>query len=172
MPRLGHLHKSMLLRGVKFPARALDNTDIEVTKGRAAHSGRNHGGVPLRGGYGSGRERDSFNYAASNAYAKQPFQGQQSYSTWNSYKSPQYPYPQMPNWHSAPSGVAGFAQGPPLPPQVAYPLYGSRPHEVYPNSSSHSQYQNDKSQHPSSNGKYDRRSNGKDSHMYNRYSRH
>ena len=51
MPKSTHIHKSMLLRGVKSPAPKLDNADIEATRGRANHSGRSYGGAPLRGGY-------------------------------------------------------------------------------------------------------------------------
>jgi 5'-3' exoribonuclease 2 len=49
MPKSGHIHKSMLLRGVKFPPPALNPADIEATKGRAARSGRSNAGVPLQG---------------------------------------------------------------------------------------------------------------------------
>lgn len=62
MPRSMHVHKSMLLRGVKFAPPALNREDIEATKGRANHSGRSHGGAPL--GRGRGRGRGSqINYA-------------------------------------------------------------------------------------------------------------
>lgn len=57
MPHSIHIHKSMLLRGVKFGPPALDRADIEATKGRANSSGRSHGGAPLGGGRGSGRGR-------------------------------------------------------------------------------------------------------------------
>jgi hypothetical protein len=65
MPCSNHIHKSMLLRGVKLPTRVLDQNDIEGTKSRAARSGRSHGGAPLRGN-GGFRGRDSFNYSGSN----------------------------------------------------------------------------------------------------------
>lgn len=55
MPRSMHVHKSMLLRGVKFEPPALNREDIEATKGRASHSGRFHGGAPLGRGRGRGR---------------------------------------------------------------------------------------------------------------------
>ncbi|MCJ1453268.1 5'-3' exoribonuclease 2 [Mycoblastus sanguinarius] len=64
MPRSVHIHKSMLLRGVKFASPALDHADIEATKGRANHSGRSFGSAPLRGGHGNGRGRGGqINYA-------------------------------------------------------------------------------------------------------------
>lgn len=55
MPRSKHVHKSMLLRGVKFEPPTLNREDIEATKGRASHSGRSHGGAPLGRGRGRGR---------------------------------------------------------------------------------------------------------------------
>lgn len=57
MPKSNHTHKSMLLRGVNFGPPVLDRADIEATKGRANHSGRSHGGAPLRGGNNNGRGR-------------------------------------------------------------------------------------------------------------------
>ncbi|RDW89908.1 5'-_3' exoribonculease Dhp1 [Aspergillus mulundensis] len=52
IPKSTNLHKSMLLRGVKFGPPALDNSDIQATKSRAQHSGRSFGGAPFRGGRG------------------------------------------------------------------------------------------------------------------------
>ena len=93
MPHSSHIHKSMLLRGVKLPSRALDQSDIEGTRSRAARSGRSHGGVPLRGNGGS-RGRDSFNYAGSNSFSRPQIQNQQSYRGYNdfnnNYAPPQY----------------------------------------------------------------------------------
>lgn len=57
MPHSVHIHKSMLLRGVKFAPPTLDRGDIEATKGRANSSGRSHGGAPLGRGRGHGRGR-------------------------------------------------------------------------------------------------------------------
>jgi 5'-3' exoribonuclease 2 len=55
MPRSVHIHKSMLLRGVKFGPSVLNAEDIAATKGRANHSGRSFGGAPLGRGRGRGR---------------------------------------------------------------------------------------------------------------------
>ena len=64
MPQSSHIHKSMLLRGVKLPPSTLDSADIAATKGRANNSGRSFGGAPLRGGRGGGRGRGGqINYA-------------------------------------------------------------------------------------------------------------
>jgi 5'-3' exoribonuclease 2 len=169
MPHLRHPHKSMLLRGVKFPTPALDQADIEVTRGRAAHSGRGHGGAPLRGGYGNGRDRDSFNYASSSTYPRQQFQGQQSYNIQHDYSSPRYPHSQTPNWHPPPPGVAGFPRGPPTLPPSGYPPYSfPQPYEMYPNTSGYSQYQHD-GQPLGNNGPHDRRGYSRNGHTYGQY---
>ena len=86
----------MLLRGVKFAAPALTRSDIEVTKGRAARSGRSHGGVPLQG---NGRARNSFNYSSSNQ--NPPSQSRrQSYGSQNGgYNNYQVP---PPGWQPPP----------------------------------------------------------------------
>lgn len=56
MPRSIHIHKSMLLRGVKFSPAVLDKSDKEATKNQASRSGRSFGGAPFRGnGRGNGR---------------------------------------------------------------------------------------------------------------------
>ncbi|EAW07457.1 5'-_3' exoribonculease Dhp1 [Aspergillus clavatus NRRL 1] len=60
IPKSSHVHKSMLLRGVKFGPPALDNADIQAVKHRAQHSGRSYGGAPFRGGNRGGR----INYAS------------------------------------------------------------------------------------------------------------
>lgn len=57
MPPHTHVHKSMLLPGLKLNPPVLDFADIEGTRNRAQKSGRNFGGVPLdnhggRGGRG------------------------------------------------------------------------------------------------------------------------
>jgi 5'-3' exoribonuclease 2 len=115
MPKSNHIHKSMLLRGVKFPPPALDASDIEATKGRAAKSGRNHGGVPLKG---DGRGRNNFNYASSNQYPAT--HDRQSRGSQNGYSSNPFPVP-PPGWQPPPPGAGSFARGPPPPP----PGYGS-----------------------------------------------
>ncbi|RDW72059.1 hypothetical protein BP5796_08093 [Coleophoma crateriformis] len=107
MPTSNHIHKSMLLRGVKFPSPALTQSDIEATKGRASKSGRNHGGAPLQG---NGRGRNSFNYASPNNNGGHQG-GNSNYSNnqhGNSYGS-QGPY----NGHqySAPPPPPGYGGG-------------------------------------------------------------
>ncbi|ERF76240.1 5'-3' exoribonuclease 2 [Endocarpon pusillum Z07020] len=60
MPTSKHVHKSMLLRGVKEPAKVLDHSDIAILKSKARNSGRSYGGAPLgdrNGSYGNGGGR-------------------------------------------------------------------------------------------------------------------
>lgn len=102
----------MLLRGVVFPPPALNEHDIETTKGKAARSGRQHGGVPLSG---DGRGRNGFNYASDNrGYSSH--NDQRDRGLGSGYKNP-FPAP-PPGWQPPAPGSRGFAQGPP-------PAYGS-----------------------------------------------
>ena len=63
MPTSKHVHKSMLLRGVKEPPKQLDHSDIAILKSKARNSGRSYGGAPLNnngyrnGSYGNGGGR-------------------------------------------------------------------------------------------------------------------
>lgn len=57
MPKSPHLHKSMLLRGVRPPPPILTREEVEATKSRASHSGRSFGGAPLGGFRNNGRDR-------------------------------------------------------------------------------------------------------------------
>jgi len=109
----------MLLRGVKFTAPALNEDDIQATRGRAATSGRHPGGQPQRGQYG-GRGRGSYNYGSqSKTYTRQQTTtiSQQSYGAQNSYS--QYGAPPQ-GWQPPPPGIGGFARGPPPPPPGMY----------------------------------------------------
>jgi hypothetical protein len=91
MPKSSHIHKSMLLRGVKFAPPALTSGEIAETKGKAARSGRNHGGVPLSG---SGRGRNSFNYASQSQYGGS-HNSQNNRSDRNGYNSNPFPVPPL-----------------------------------------------------------------------------
>jgi len=118
MPKSTNVHKSMLIKGVKMPTKALNQSDIESTRGRAARSGRNHGGAPLQG---DGRGRNSFNYS-SNQY-QSGHNSQQSYGSRNNgYSNHQYSAPTS-GWQPPPPGVGGFARGPPPPPPPGYGSY-------------------------------------------------
>lgn len=58
IPKSEHVHKSMLLRGVKFATPMLNSADVRAVKGRAQNSGRSFGGAPFRGGGGRGGRMD------------------------------------------------------------------------------------------------------------------
>lgn len=124
MPRSNHIHKSMLLRGVKFLPPALDRADIEATKGKANRSGRSFGGAPLRGDYGNGngRGRGQISYADSrpNPFAAHinPNYAPPSVSTNSRGPPPSYP---PSGWMPQPPGAQVFRGGvPPLGGGVPY----------------------------------------------------
>lgn len=119
MPKSNHVHKSMLLRGVKFPPPALNQSDIEATRGRASKTGRSYGGVPLKG---DGRGRNSFSFTSSDQHTS-ALGHQHSYGSQNGYNGSNYPIP-PPGWQPPPPGMSGFARGPPPPPPGTYGTYG------------------------------------------------
>lgn len=73
-PKSSHVHKSMLLVGVKFDPQALNSADIEETKSKAMTTGRSFGGAPLRNGYGSNRggRGGRVNYSDNRAADQRP----------------------------------------------------------------------------------------------------
>ncbi|PBP17918.1 5'-_3' exoribonculease Dhp1 [Diplocarpon rosae] len=117
MPKSKHLHKSMLLRGVKFNAPALTLSEVEETKRKASNSGRSYGGAPLRG---NGRGRSNFNNSSSTQYHG----SNSSYMPRGHTVQYQNPFPRPPpGWTPPQPGMADFARGPP-PPPLAYDSYG------------------------------------------------
>lgn len=118
MPKATHVHKSMLLRGVKFSPPALNQSDIEATKGRASKSGRSYGGAPLQSG---SRGRNSMHFTSSNQYTPRYQEGQASPQN---YTNSNYPAP-PPGRQPPPPNVGGFARGPPPPPPSTFE-YSSR----------------------------------------------
>ena len=142
MPRSIHIHKSMLLRGVKFAPPALDCADIEATKGRANSSGRSHGGAPLGGGRGNGRGRGGqINYSNDRpnpfaqhlnpGFAPSPNgfgRGVPPPGQFNglppqpprAYFSGPPPPPQNGYYGGSPPAAQGRYNGPPPPPQPGY----------------------------------------------------
>ena len=121
MPRSTHLHKSMLLRGVKFLPPALDRADIEATKGKANRSGRSFGGAPLRSDYSNGRGRGQISYADGrpNPFAAHINPGYAPPGVPNNARGPppQPPY----GWVPPPPGTQAFRGGPPPPPGEGVP---------------------------------------------------
>ena len=60
MPHSSHIHKSMLLRGLKMPAPVLEKADKDEIAAKSRSSGRGFGGVPFRNG---GERGGRINYA-------------------------------------------------------------------------------------------------------------
>ena len=71
-PQSSHVHKSMLLRGVKLDPPSLDRSDIEATRGRARNSGRSFGGAPLQRGGGYNRNGGGGGRGGRIDYAPEP----------------------------------------------------------------------------------------------------
>lgn len=155
MPRSIHIHKSMLLRGVKLGQPALDRADIEATKGRANSSGRSHGGAPLGGGRGNGRGRGGqINYSNDRpnpfaqhlnpGFAPPPNgfgRGAPPPGQFNGYPPPPRAYfngppPQNGYYGGPPPAAQGRYSGPPLPPQPGY--YNGAPPSSYGDGGRHS----------------------------------
>ena len=121
MPKSTYTHKSMLLRGIKFDAPALDRADIEATKGRANHSGRSHGGAPLRGGH-NGRGRGgqiSYSESRPNPFAAHINPGYPPSGGSGSFRGGPVPHPGS-GWAPTPPGQETFQRGPPPPPGRGY----------------------------------------------------
>lgn len=120
-PSTSHIHKSMLLRGVKLPPPALDRTDIEVIKGKAQRSGRSYGGVPLgRNNYNRGGRGEPINYGSGHQAPRQERQGRGQYVPPSNRHSHQSSYgAPPPNWQPPPPGYPGFGIGMPPPPPPA-----------------------------------------------------
>lgn len=110
VPKSSNVHKSMLLRGVRFPPPALDNSDIQAVKTKAQHAGRSYGGAPLRNGR---HDRNGpINYAADRP---NPFAAHLDPSF---VPPPSVGIPMMPSgWVPPAPGSAGFSRGPPPPPR-------------------------------------------------------
>ena len=118
MPKSTYTHKSMLLRGIIFGKPALDRADIEATKGRANHSGRSHGGAPLRGGRGRGGQ---MNYSDSrpNPFAAHINPGYPPPGALGTSRGGPVPPPML-GWVPPPKGQEAFSRGPPPPPGHGY----------------------------------------------------
>lgn len=132
IPRSNHIHKSMLLRGVKFPPSALDQADVEATRNRAGRSGRSYGGAPLRGDHG-GRGRGQISYADArpNPFAAHLNPGFNNVSAPGNYWATP-PAPSGMGWAPPPPGSDPFMRGPPPPPTASYPHGYAPPVPGYP----------------------------------------
>ncbi|KAI9674113.1 MAG: 5'-3' exoribonuclease 2 [Caeruleum heppii] len=140
VPRSEHIHKSMLLRGVKFGPAALDHADIEATKNRARNTGRSYGGAPLRSDSGRGRGRGrggGFNYAVPSPHSfgsgpPPPPPPGMGYGAPGGHGPPPPAYHGRPDnfarWGPPPPpppGMGGYGGPPPPPPGTGYGYHGS-----------------------------------------------
>ncbi|KAJ5744835.1 5'-3' exoribonuclease 2 [Penicillium manginii] len=116
IPKSEHIHKSMLLRGVKFATPMLNSADVRAVKGRAQNSGRSFGGAPFRGGgrggrmdYGSDRGGNQGGPGRPNPFA--------------AHLDPRFVPGQQNNMQMAPGwvppgqGGGDYSRGPPGPPR-------------------------------------------------------
>ncbi|CAG8002539.1 unnamed protein product [Penicillium olsonii] len=116
LPKSSHVHKSMLLRGVKLPTPMLDSSDIRATKGRAQNSGRSFGGAPFQGRGRGGR----MNYQSDRPQGDRP-------NPFAGHLDPNFaPGPPggpagahmvPPGWVPPGQGYGGYSRGPPPPPR-------------------------------------------------------
>ena len=134
MPITAHVHKSMLLRGVKLPTAALDRSDIEILRSKSQRSGRSYGGVPLGRSNHNGDRRGPINYdyGPGRPHQRQdqpdraPNFRSNGYQQRNSYP---VPGPSSTTWSPPPPpGYPGFGVGLPPPPPPAH-LYGNGSYE-------------------------------------------
>ncbi|KAL1965027.1 hypothetical protein VTN77DRAFT_6087 [Rasamsonia byssochlamydoides] len=116
IPKSVHTHKSMLLRGVKFPPPKLDQAEIQMVKSKAQHIGRSFGGAPLRNGNGGGRG-GRMNYTADRP---NPFAAHLDPAFVPPAQVAGAPIP-APGWAPPPPGFAGYSWGPPPPPRGGGP---------------------------------------------------
>lgn len=151
MPKSSNVHKSMILRGVRFPPPTLTPEDKAATAGRAQRSGRSHGGAPLRsnsnrGGRGGGRG-GGINYggppSASADTRPNPFGAHINPAFFpNGFPPPPIPggagWPQQPGYGAPPGygmppvpvppipGQNYYNQPPPMPPGYGNGSYGGQ----------------------------------------------
>jgi 5'-3' exoribonuclease 2 len=111
IPKSSHVHKSMLLRGVKLPTPMLDSNDIRATQGRAQNSGRSFGGAPFQGRGRGGR----MNYQSDRP---NPFAGHLDPNfTPGPPGGPNNAHMVPPGWNPPTQGYGGYSRGPPPPPR-------------------------------------------------------
>ena len=144
MPYSIHIHKSMLLKGLKMPDPVLEPADIQATKGKANSSGRSFGGVPFRGGHSNGRGRGGqVNYAAEDRpnpfaahlnpnFAPPPtFNGRGSSAAQGHHSVYKPPPPRANGYHGGPPPPpqGGFYGGGPPPPAYGRPPGPPQPYQ-------------------------------------------
>ncbi|RDH17318.1 hypothetical protein M747DRAFT_101385 [Aspergillus niger ATCC 13496] len=111
----------MLLRGAKLPPPTLDNADIQAVKNKAHHSGRSHGGAPLRNGHRGGR----INYASERP---NPFAAHLDPKFMPPGNSGGAPMGMPAGWVPPNAGGGNYNRGPPPPPRGGGGGYHQRSH--------------------------------------------
>ncbi|CAI7609092.1 unnamed protein product [Penicillium glandicola] len=111
IPKSSHVHKSMLLRGVKLPTPMLDSNDIRATHNRSQNSGRSFGGAPFQGRGRGGRM--SYSSDRPNPFAAHLDPKFNSGPQGGPGGAPIVP----PGWVPPSQGYGGYARGPPPPPR-------------------------------------------------------
>ncbi|KAJ5627759.1 5'-3' exoribonuclease 2 [Penicillium lividum] len=143
IPKSTHLHKSMLLRGVKFATPMLNSADVRAVKGRAQHSGRQFGGAPLNGrgrggrmdyGGGGGGRPNPFAAHLDPRFMNMPQGGQ---------GGPGGPHGgqqgMAPGWVPPQQGGGDYSRGPPPPPRGGH-QYPPRDYHQQGQYNQHGQY--------------------------------
>ncbi|OKL64303.1 5'-3' exoribonuclease 2 [Talaromyces atroroseus] len=114
IPKSVHLHKSMLLRGVRFSPPALDQGDINTVKSRWRYGMR-----PFSGGSRPGRGGGQYNQQQGAGAGRPNMNDRQN--PFAAHLDPSFvPPPQVGGargWAPPPVGGAGYSYGPPPPPR-------------------------------------------------------
>ena len=115
IPKSSHIHKSMLLRGVKPPPPTLNSSDIQAVKSKALQTGRPFSGAPLRNNNSrhNGYNNNNAGRGAHTTDRPNPFAAFLD----PKFMPPNAGVPMMRpvGWNPAVPGSAGFSQGPPPP---------------------------------------------------------
>lgn len=150
IPKSAHIHKSMLLRGVKFATPMLNSADVRAVKGRAQNSGRSFGGAPFRGGGRGGRMDYGGNRGGGDQGPGRP-------NPFAAHLDPRFmPGPQgnmpmmPPGWVPPGPGSGDYSRGPPPAPR------GGMSNQYPP----HQGYQQDQYGHRGGYGSHDNRGRG------------
>ena len=129
MPQSEHVHKSMLLRGAKFPTPMLDRLDVEGVRNRSARGGRSYGGAPLHvDNYRPGYNNNNNNYRGNHHRGGYDRNHHHHYNQQQHQRTPHPGNNLNPENPFAAHLKSGFASGawpangfppPPPPPQMA-----------------------------------------------------
>ena len=145
MPQSEHVHKSMLLRGVKFPTSILDRGDIDGVRNRSARGGRSYGGAPLHvDNYRPGHNNHNNNNNNNNGYRGNNYRGgydRQHHRTpyTGNVLNPENPFAAHLNQNFAPGAWSSNSfPPPPLPPPPQVTGWGMQAPHHNSGSSSHS----------------------------------